>query len=538
MANNRQELRRVWASLLNRGGAAPLPHKTRFYTCLLACLAMTACSAVEPPQVNRAGEEDEPALQQMQRRIRPPSRSPLRAGDQFYDPGSLATPTEEGNAPYPVKTILITAQTATSISLRWHDRSSVEDSTLLRRRKDGVPGWEEAFTYGPVSGFHDVTDEGLEPDQRYCYQFVASNEHGPSYSPQRCAYTDGIAGQEIYRAQLRVKTADIPQAGTGDQVRVRLNAAPGGLTVPFGNVTVMDYGQNDFERQDDFLYDLELTGIVTSTDVTLLSISKTGSDGLCIESIELLLNNVSVFAEDFSNTQDKCHWLDNENGHSNTYSVFHDSLRAHPGWQSLGPTIQLAIERDEIESRIEGLIGHLFSSIDDAKWGDRHGRAWVEASYRDDRRLSVDLDMEGEVPGPNPDVDIDFVATVGFREEDDEWKFELTVSNLESTTDFDWFTETLSFLLPCGPIVSVVLDEGIPDCITYLEGYIDDRVQAGFQPIARSFAINSPCPEGTRPDAIVSEVPDITFGCVEEGVDDAPSFTRIRGNTVVLGAVR
>lgn len=536
--------RKKWANKLHSGEGwfarlqTMLLQKTRFYTFLIVCLAITTCSEIEPPQVSGEGEADEPTLQQMQRQIRPPFLDPLGPGDLFYNLDSFPPPTEEGNKPYPVKTILITARTDSSISLRWHDRSSVEVSTLLRRRKDGGPGWEEAFTYGPVSGFNDVTDEGLEPDQRYCYQFVASNEHGSSYSPQRCAYTEGNTGQQIYRAQLRVKTANISDAGTDDKIRVRLNAAPGGLTVPFGNVTVMDYGQDDFERQDDFLYDLELTGIVNSSDITLLSISKNGSDGLCIESIELLLNNVSVFDQDFSNTGDKCHWIDNEGGHSNIYSVSHESLRAHPGWQGLGPTIQLSIDRDEIESRIEGLIGHLFSSIDDAKWGDRHGRAWVEASYRNDKRVSVDLDMEGEVPyWFNADVDIDFDATVGFKEEDGEWKFELTVSNLEATTDFDWFTEALSFILPCGPVVSVVLNEGIPDCTTYLERYIDDRIEGAFQPIARSFALDNPCPAGTRPDAFVSEIPNIIFRCVEEGVDDEPNSIRIRGNAVVFEAI-
>ncbi len=513
--------------------------KIYFYALVAACAGIVACTNDKPQIASVEGAEDESVIQQMQRQIRPPFLDPLRQGDLFYNPDRFPPPPEEGNKPYPVKTILITDYTDSSISLRWHDRSLVEDSTLLRRRREGGSGWEDAFTYGPVTGFHDIIDEGLDPDQRYCYQLVATNEHGSSYSPQRCAYTNGSEEEKIFRAQLRIKTANISNADTDDKVRVRLNAAPGGLTVPMGNVTVMDYGQNDFERGDLFSYDLELSGITNLTDVTMFSISKSGSNGLCMESIELLLNNHSVYVDDFSNEANKCHWLDNEDGKSNTYTVFHESLRSSPGWLNFQTPLQLSIARDEIESRIEGLIGHLFSSINQAKWGDKHGRAWVEATYRTDESLSVDLDMEAVVPyWLNADLDIDFSVAVGFKEEGGEWHFKLEVANLESSTDFDWFTNAMGFLLPCGPVISVVLDEGIPDCITYLEEYIDERVESSFQPIARSFTIINPCPTGTIPQATVSTNADINFSCVEEGIDDDLDFIRINGSTVVLEAVQ
>ena len=56
----------------------------------------------------------------------------------------------------------------------------------------------------------------------------------------------------------------------------------------------------------------------------------------------------------------------------------------------------------------------------------------------------------------------------------------------EPTVDFDWFTEFLSFILPCGPIVSEIEQQGIPDCITALEDYLGSRIQAGFEPIVKS----------------------------------------------------
>jgi hypothetical protein len=505
---------------------------------LAILLGLSGCSGTEKEASTPEGAENEPVALQMQRQLRPPFLDALGTGELFYDINDFQPPPEEDRKPYPVKTILITGRTESSISLRWHDRSSVETSTLLRRRADGSSGWEEAHTYGPVTGFNDVTDQGLDPDRRYCYQFVVSNEHGDSFSPQRCAYTRGATVLPIYRAQLQVETADITNAGTNDRVSVRLNSVPGALTVPTGNVTVMDYGQNDFGSGDNFFYDLELTTLENFTDVTLLSVSKDGDNGLCISAMALWLNNVRVFHEDFGSRPDGCHWLDNSGDHSRRYSVFHDTLRAHPDWQQFGPTVQFAIDRDEIESRMEGMAGHLFSSIDQAQWGNRHGRAWVEASHRDSDTVQVNLDMEGEASyWLNPDIDIDFAVSFRFSERNGQWEFDITTSNLEATADFDWFTETLSFILPCGPVISIAFDEGIPDCITYLEGYIEDRVRDAWQPIAESFAINNPCPADTRPMATVTLTPDIEFSCVEEEGIGPPPVLVIEGGAVVLAPI-
>lgn len=500
---------------------------------LFVLCGLWGCSEPVPDKIVSEGAENEPERQQMQRQLRPPFLDPLGEGDTFHDLGILL-PIEEGRRPYPVKTILITDRTESSISLRWHDRSSVEESNLLRRRQDNSSTWQDALTYGPVSGFNDVIDVGLEPDLRYCYQLVSSNEHGDSYSPQRCAYTKSDIILPLYRAQLRVKTADISKAGTNNKVRVRLNAAPGGLTVPFGNVTVMDYGQNDFERKDDFIYDLELSEIENFSDITMISLSKDGSNGLCVEYLELKLNNLRVFNRDFRDSPEGCQWLDDSNGHSNTYSIFSQSLRAHSDWQNFGPTVQQSIDRKEIESRIEGLVGHLFSEIPKAKWGDRKGRAWVEATYRSDDTVHINLDMEGVVPyWFNSDIDIDFDLTFRMIQESDQWKLDLTTSNFEVSVDFDWFTNTMGFILPCGPVISIVLDEGIPDCITYLEGYIEKRIDAGWQPIARSFFVNNSCLGGFRPMAIVTETPDVEFSCIEIERVNLPDIQVIQGTNVI-----
>lgn len=102
---------------------------------LFILFGAAGCSEAEPDRTAQEGAEREPVSQQMQRRLRPPYLDPLGQGELFYDIDRFPPPPEEGNKPYPVKTILITDRTATSISLRWHDRSTVEQGTRLRRAR-------------------------------------------------------------------------------------------------------------------------------------------------------------------------------------------------------------------------------------------------------------------------------------------------------------------------------------------------------------------------------------------------------------------
>ncbi|MCR9117031.1 MAG: hypothetical protein NXI22_08830, partial [bacterium] len=86
----------------------------------------------------------------------------------------------------------------------------------------------------------------------------------------------------VYRAQLRVKTANVKNAGTDDPVMARLGSVPG---------TWLDVATDDRERGRTNLYDIGLFNVgnrgVAIRDIRSLTISKTGSDGWNIESLEL-----------------------------------------------------------------------------------------------------------------------------------------------------------------------------------------------------------------------------------------------------------
>jgi hypothetical protein len=485
---------------------------------LLAACANKVRDTV-PVDPTTVGSENEPVIQQMRRRLRPTlGGGPLEGGIVVDVP-----PREEGGPPFSIKTILVTDRTSSSISLRWHDRSNVEDGTRLRRR-EATGGWQDVQSFGPSSGFNDVTDTGLSPDHLYCYQFVGFNEHGESPSPQRCAYTRGAEARTVFRAQLTIQTADVENAGTNDRVTVRLNSPPS-IFVPSGNITMVDYGRNDFQRGDRFTYDLELTALADLEDVTLLHLSKSGGDGWCLERLELSINNRRVFARDLARGDDPCLWLDTGGERSTSLTVTHEELRSHADWMAFVQTFPLAFDRDEIESRIEGTTGHFLAGNEDADWGDRLGRAWVEATKKTDEMVHIDLDLEAEVPGNNPSVDIDFDVTFRFTLRDDEFELDITTSNLETDVDFDWFTETLSAILPCAPIAGVASRQVIADCIFALEKYLEDEIRRGWQPIARHFLAGTPCPAGSHPEARVNdfegELTNVSFGCA---LDEGPAL--------------
>jgi hypothetical protein len=234
----------------------------------------------------------------------------------------------------------------------------------------------------------------------------------------------------IWRVQLRIQTADVEDAGTDDNVRVALN---------LNNNTWLDYGRDDFPRNNTFTYDLKLDHVATIADLSHLYLAKTGSDGLCVKALELLVNGRLIYTETFPGYG---HWLDNSGGHSNIYEVNYTQLRQDNSWQAyFQPLPPLVIDRPELESRIESIMGD-FATGNRLQWGHRYGRAFVEATKGGAlNTVHVDLDMELDVPGFNPEVDIDFDLQVLCASN----QVQLKVLNPRVVVDSNWITEVLSY---------------------------------------------------------------------------------------------
>src|SRR5262249_3724559 len=143
-------------------------------------------------------------------------------------------------------------------------------------------------------------------------------------------------GRSVSRLRLRLRTANVEDANTDDGVNVSLRDNDGGGTW-------LDYGRNDFERGDEFTYELMLNGISDLSDINDIFLLKPGTDGWCIESIALIADDaivngvnkgVEIFNQQFGSTPSTCQWLDDENGHQTYFVIGRDTLRAHPLWQT------------------------------------------------------------------------------------------------------------------------------------------------------------------------------------------------------------
>jgi hypothetical protein len=148
----------------------------------------------------------------------------------------------------------------------------------------------------------------------------------------------------VWRAFLQILVCDVSNAGTDgldNAVKAYLNTA---------NVTVLNSPRDDFERGRVYQFDLLLTNVSQISDVVYLKISKVGSDGLCVKSITLHLNNRAAYQRTYADGQ----WLD---GSQRTLLVPSGTLRTHAYWQAWnGPASPPALPAAEIVSRVSSGI--------------------------------------------------------------------------------------------------------------------------------------------------------------------------------------
>lgn len=266
---------------------------------------------------------------------------------------------------------------------------------------------------------------------------------------------------KVWRAQIRLVTGNVDDAGTDDSVRVELSSANG---------TWIDYGRDDFERNDDFTYDLGLDNITKLSDISMLRISKPGNDGWCLMSLELIINGQPIYSTSADTFYYGC-WLDVVGIDRTTIKISDVALHAHPLWQNYQqPDLSPIIPRTEMESRIESIMGDkiYYNSLE---WG---GRA-VEATRQDDQALHIDLDLEYPIDGlANPEVDVVFDLRFSCRE----GKIEINSENVKVKVDSPWWQEVLI------PVIAEIIDYEVRR-----------DIECAFEPITKSIDTGtSVCP--------------------------------------------
>jgi hypothetical protein len=168
----------------------------------------------------------------------------------------------------------------------------------------------------------------------------------------------------VVRAQLRITTADVEDAGTDDDILVSLRE---------NNYTWLNYGRildhseqsgtqlydgDDFERGNTFTYDLNLDGISQVRDIKWIVLSKAGDEGWCVRKVELLINNQQPAVSYTFNTP---RWLDNRTSDYRSVIINFTTLRNSPLWNSTNlrsPSLTLTISPQELVSRIHSKFGH------------------------------------------------------------------------------------------------------------------------------------------------------------------------------------
>ena len=113
-----------------------------------------------------------------------------------------------------------------TVGLSWTDFSEQDVSTTVERSTNGTT-WTTRKTFStPLDGPQTYTDTDLQPDTKYCYRVTSRgpNQQFVQTSP-RCVLTQTPGDPGVWRTELRVRVANVTDAGTEDRKSTRLNSS-------------------------------------------------------------------------------------------------------------------------------------------------------------------------------------------------------------------------------------------------------------------------------------------------------------------------
>lgn len=217
----------------------------------------------------------------------------------------------------------------------------------------------------------------------------------------------------VYRLQLLLTTGTTGDAGTNSPVFVQMNSSD--------EKFYLVKGKDNFIAGKKDIYEVMIDKIDRVKDIDFIKFGITGSDGVCLKNVELMLNGSSVFSKEYAGNKGAC--LDNGSSeHSATLRINGSELRASTKWNFSGtrnnmwrpPTM---ITNTWLQAMIEAAIGNqIYQEGGSVKWGTVGGTLenqtlWgpaVEIKKLNSTTIHVDLDLEADITGPNPELDVDF----------------------------------------------------------------------------------------------------------------------------------
>jgi len=444
----------------------------------------------------------------------------------------------------PVPPTCPAADGTSTATIAWYDKSTTDVQTLVERQLDPNGLWSVRRTItGPVTGDRSIVDTGLAPDRRYCYRVTVKDAAGASRtSSSTCVVTQKAGDVPVTRAQLRVVLANVSGAGTDGWVSVALTEPPGNL--PTGNFTGINTARDDFEVGPNDTYELNVGGVSSFRDITRISIASGSTDAFCVQRLQLIVNNnenngitpnsgTVVYDKFYGTAANTCRWAGSTYG---PLVVSHSELRSQtPFVTYAGAQPPSSIGPDEMESRLESIIGTLFWNRNDVAWDSDQTHAVTVTGVDDDiETVHVHLDFESLNEGPNPEVDIDFDVSLSFEPtaSPNVWTLVFDTHNLRADVDFAWWTEVLSSLVypVCNfPVAAATGTDPFLDCISHLEQYIEEKIESSFNGRSDRMPVTLP-PGCTKPFVNVAGDDSIRFTC-----DGSASLTSGTAMTFTLG---
>lgn len=349
-------------------------------------------------------------------------------------------------------------------------------SWALQRRPPGGSWATAAAGNNPTSATRSFVDGGRPADSRWCYRVKGTSANGTGYSAERCGLTAMVSAVNpaIGNLALRIKVANQTDAGTNSRIGVRLSS----LALPGYNFTGLSRAIDDFERNSYEKYILVPYTLASIRDISELTLTNFNSDGVCIESVELIANDVTLFARTFGSAT--CRWIDADAPNSPTLTIPFEELRADPGFSTFTRApIFAGMPVAKLAALVEAIVGDAIWANKAVDWGQISGPA-VEIARVTNDTLHVDLDLEGIANNkPNAEIDVDFDLRFRFLPSGADWILQVDILNFHTTVDLPLWTEVLGSLCYLGGTQT--------NCATMVEDYLEEL-------IARS--IGGPLPPG------------------------------------------
>lgn len=347
------------------------------------------------------------------------------------------------NGVHAAQDFTIGRQGPTQVGLRWWNKGAPQ--TRISRSVNGGQ-WTTIQTYGalPVDTYIDFQDLGATINAENCYVVTVSdgvNSFSSLSTPQRCAFTRDGRDLPVHRLQLRLRIPDVSGAGTDDDVEIRLQT-PSWLvpTVtnwqPRGNSSWIDSTADDFERGSNRTYDLMLTNVSQVSDITQITISKTGDDDFCIAELELRIDGQPAFQRTFGDQAATCAWVTA----GNVVSIGFNELRTSSTWNNLGLPIFTGIDGAGLRSVVQTIFAHMLHGQGELRNG---GTTTSQRTSETRLRMSVpiivyDASILGDV-----DSTVYFDLVINPVVEDGITKAEMSVENPDADS-----SDLLGYFLP------------------------------------------------------------------------------------------